>query len=102
MILYTRIWYTEVLMVNPSHKEHIPKLNRIDGQLQAVKRMIGEERYCVDILTQLKAIRGALMRVQKEVLRTHLQMCVQSAIVEKDRSETEKKIKEVLKLLDEC
>jgi CsoR family transcriptional regulator, copper-sensing transcriptional repressor len=84
------------------HKEHIPKLNRIEGQLKAIKNMIEQERYCVDILTQLKAVRGALMRVQKEILRTHLETCVHSAIVEKNRSETEKKVKEVLKLLDEC
>lgn len=86
-------------MVYPCHSEHVPKLNRIEGQVRAVKKMIHEERYCVDILTQIKAIRGALMRVQKEIMNTHLKTCVSDAISSKDATETKQKIQEILTLM---
>ena len=86
-------------MAYPCHNEHVPKLNRIEGQVRAVKKMIHEERYCVDILMQIKAIRGALMRVQKEILHTHMKTCVTDTITNKDTAGTKQKIQEILTLM---
>ena len=74
---------------HPCHKVHLPKLNRIEGQVKAIKKMIEEERYCIDILSQLKAVRGAVLRVQKEVLNTHVKNCVRGALQAKDEKEME-------------
>lgn len=89
------------MVKHPCHKEHIIKINRILGQIVAIKKMIEENRYCVDILMQLKAARGAITRVQKDVLQTHMQHCVTDAITSRDRQKTDIKIKEILHLLDE-
>lgn len=85
----------------PCHKAQIKKLNRIEGQVRAVKNMIEERRYCVDILSQLKAIRGAVLRVQKEVLQTHIKSCVKNAIDSKNPKDTDVKIQEILRVLGE-
>lgn len=85
----------------PCHSAHIVKLNRVEGQLSAIKKMITDRRYCVDILIQLKAVRGAVTRVQKDILKTHLEHCVSDAITSKDKSETNNKIREILKLMEE-
>ena len=84
---------------HPCHRKHLTKLNRIEGQVKAIKKMIEEDRYCVDILSQLKAVRGAVLRVQKEVLSTHIKNCVKSAIQSSDQRDTEQKIKEILKVM---
>ncbi len=88
-------------MTHPCHKQHINKLSRIEGQVRAVKKMIEQGDYCVDIMTQLKAIRGAVLRVQKEVLQTHIKNCVRDAILSKDESDSEQKIREILKMIGE-
>ena len=86
-------------MTYPSHNDQTIKLNRIEGQIKAVKKMIEKERYCVDILMQLKAIRGAVSRVQQEILKAHLEHCVSNAISSEDIKEKDKKIREILKFL---
>lgn len=87
---------------HPCHKEHIVKINRIIGQIDAIKKMIEENRYCVDILMQLKAARGAITRVQKDVLQTHMKHCVTDAITSQNREHTDTKIKEILRLMEDC
>lgn len=52
------------------------RLNRVSGQLEGIRRMVNEDRYCVDILTQIAAIRGALDTVGVELLTSHLKTCV--------------------------
>jgi DNA-binding FrmR family transcriptional regulator len=56
------------------------RLNRIEGQVRGVARMIEEDRYCVDILTQISALRSALDAVAMELLENHTQGCVKTAI----------------------
>lgn len=60
------------------------RLRRVEGQVQGIERMVQEGRYCVDILTQLAAVRGALKEVERVVLRAYLRASVASVV----RSET--------------
>ena len=78
--------------MHPSHKEHLGKLNRVSGQVEAVKRMIDEGKYCVDIMTQIRAARSALKAVELAVLETHMKSCLSS-------DEQNKKIEEIVTLL---
>jgi DNA-binding FrmR family transcriptional regulator len=56
------------------------RLNRIEGQVRGIGRMLAEDRYCVDILTQVSAVRSALDAVALELLEHHLHGCVQQAV----------------------
>jgi DNA-binding FrmR family transcriptional regulator len=67
-------------VVQPRKDALIKRLNRIEGQVRGVVRMIEEERYCVDILTQISALRSALDAVAMTLLEDHTQGCVKSAI----------------------
>ena len=58
--------------------------------------MVEEERYCVDILTQLRAVRAALKRVEEGVLRDHVEHCVGEAIRSGDRGQQQRKVEELL------
>ncbi len=84
--------------MHPSHKEHLGKLNRALGQIEAVKRMIDEERYCVDIMTQIRAARNALKAVELSILETHMKSCLDKAC-SCSHSEQNKKIEEIMALL---
>ena len=85
-------------------RENKPKLlnrlNRIEGQVRGVARMIEDERYCIDVLTQLRAIKAALVRVETELLKDHLGHCIEGAIVSGDAAEQRKKASELIELLE--
>jgi DNA-binding FrmR family transcriptional regulator len=76
------------------------RLSRIEGQVRGVARMVEEDRYCIDILTQLQAARAALSRVETELLRGHLGHCIESAIVSGDKEEQRRKAAELIELLE--
>jgi DNA-binding FrmR family transcriptional regulator len=61
--------------------------------------MVEEERYCIDIVTQIAAVRAALRRVEEEVLRDHIAHCVEHAIVSGDAGEQRRKIAELMDVL---
>ncbi len=86
-------------MHHATHKNCITRLRRIEGQVRGVARMIEEERYCIDILTQLRAVRAALVRVEDEVLKDHVEHCVERAITSGDAVEQRQKITELLEVL---
>jgi DNA-binding FrmR family transcriptional regulator len=81
------------------HKEQIPRLNRIEGQVRGITRMIRDERYCVDILTQLRAVSRALDKVHENVFREHLEGCVRESMEGGRPEEKSVKIDEILELL---
>jgi len=56
------------------------RLSRIEGQVRGLSKMVDEDRYCIDIVTQISAVRAALRRVEEEVLRDHVSHCVEHAI----------------------
>ena len=83
---------------HPCHDKDLPRLNRIGGQVDGVKKMIEEGRYCPDILTQIKAIRSALKSVEANILERHLASCVTSAMQSGGKKEQNKKIEEIKEL----
>lgn len=60
------------------------RLNRVEGQVRGVKRMLAEDAYCIDILHQVNAIRAALNSFSKELLERHLRTCVKVSISQGD------------------
>jgi DNA-binding FrmR family transcriptional regulator len=76
------------------------RLNRIEGQVRGVARMVDEDRYCIDILTQVQAARAALAKVETELLKDHLGHCIEGAIVSGDKEEQRRKAAELIELLE--
>ena len=76
------------------------RLNRIEGQVRGVARMVEEDRYCIDILTQVQAVRAALAQVETEILKDHLGHCIEGAIVSGDKTEQRQKAAELIQLLE--
>jgi DNA-binding FrmR family transcriptional regulator len=77
----------------------INRLSRIEGQVRGVARMIEEDRYCLDVLTQLRAVRAALVRVETNLLKQHLNHCIEDAIVSGNTAEQRRKAAELVELL---
>lgn len=83
---------------HPDHSKLLHRLNRIQGQVTGVKRMIEERRYCPEIMIQIDATRTALASLQDALLAEHLQHCVAETFNSKDRNKAEAKMEELLEL----
>lgn len=86
-------------MSKHSKTASLKRLSRIEGQVRGLSRMVEEDRYCIDIVTQIAAVRAALRRVEEEVLRDHIAHCVEHAIVSGDAAEQRRKIAELMDVL---
>jgi DNA-binding FrmR family transcriptional regulator len=75
------------------------RLSRIEGQVRGLARMVEEDRYCIDIVTQISAVRAALRRAEDEILRDHVANCVEHAIVSGDKQDQRQKIAEIMDVL---
>ena len=75
------------------------RLSRIEGQVRGVARMVEEDRYCIDVLTQIQAVRAALSRVESEMLKDHLGHCIEGAISGGDAADQRRKANELIQLL---
>jgi DNA-binding FrmR family transcriptional regulator len=82
-----------------SHSSELPKLKRIEGQVRGIAKMVEDERYCIDILHQLKAVKSALATVERNITEAHLNHCVNSAVNSKNRSRTQEVMNEIKDLL---
>ncbi len=82
-----------------THLDEIVPLKRIEGQIRGIQKMIEEKRYCIDILTQLSSVVGAIMRVEENVLNRHLEGCVRGSFLKGSREDKEAKINEVIEVL---
>lgn len=87
-------------MERPDKPKLLNRLNRLEGQVRGIARMVDEDRYCIDILTQIQAVRAALAKVEAEILREHLGHCIEGAIVSGDKAEQRKKAEELIQLLE--
>jgi DNA-binding FrmR family transcriptional regulator len=77
----------------------LTRLSRIEGQVRGLSRMVEEDRYCIDIITQLSAVTAALRRVEQEILRDHVGHCVKHAMRSDDVADQERKIEELMVVL---
>ena len=75
------------------------RLSRVEGQVRGIARMVEDDRYCIDIVTQIAAARAALRRVEEEILRDHVAHCVEHAIASGDAEEQRRKIAELMQVL---
>jgi len=77
----------------------LKRLKRIEGQIRGLAGMVEDDRYCIDVLTQLQAVRAALAKVESEMLKAHLDHCIERAIVKGDANDQRAKARELIELL---
>src|SRR5512135_2239538 len=75
------------------------RLKRIEGQVRGLARMVEDDRYCIDIVTQLSAVRAALRRAEEEILADHVAHCVEHAIASGNKAEQRRKVAELTGVL---
>lgn len=84
-------------MKHATHKDQLINLKKIEGQVRGLQAMIGEEKYCVDILNQIKAVKNAIISVEGKILKVHLRACIRGSLG--DETLVDNKIEEIVKLL---
>lgn len=77
----------------------LKRLKRVEGQVRGLSRMVEDDRYCIDVVTQISAARAALRRVEEEILRDHVGHCVQHAIDSGDKDDSREKVDELMSVL---
>ncbi|MBM3586062.1 MAG: metal-sensitive transcriptional regulator [Alphaproteobacteria bacterium] len=75
------------------------RLRRIEGQVRGIARMVEEDRYCIDVITQVQAVTAALRRVEEAVLADHVAHCVEGAIAGGNAAEQQRKVGELMRIL---
>ncbi len=78
----------------------LQRLARIEGQVRGIARMVSEERYCIDIITQISAVQAALRKVEGEILQNHVNTCVEHAISSGNAEEQRRKVAELMEVLN--
>jgi DNA-binding FrmR family transcriptional regulator len=86
-------------MRKDSKASTLKRLVRIEGQVRGLARMVKDQRYCIDIVTQIAAVRAALRRVEVEILRDHVAHCVEHAITSGDKAEQRRKVAELMDVM---
>ena len=76
------------------------RLNRIEGQVRGIAKMVDEDRYCIDVITQIDAVRAALSRVEHDILHDHVAHCVEHAIASGNKTDQRRKVAELMDLLE--
>ena len=74
----------------------LKRLRRIEGQVRGLARMVEDDRYCIDVVTQIAAVRAALRRAEEEILRDHVASCVDEAIRSGNRADQRRKVAELM------
>ena len=77
----------------------LKRLKRIEGQIRGLAGMVEDDRYCIDVITQVSAVRAALKRVEEAVLKDHVAHCVEHAISSGDHDQQRQKINELMAVL---
>jgi len=77
----------------------LKRLKRIEGQVRGLCRMVEDDRYCIDIITQISAVRAALRRAEEEILADHAAHCVERAIASGNKAEQRRKVTELVEVL---
>jgi len=82
----------------PDHSNEMKRLNRLAGQVDGIKKMIDDRRYCIDIINQLKAVRSAAQSIEANILKKHFEACITEAFSQKDIKKREEKMNEIIHL----
>jgi CsoR family transcriptional regulator, copper-sensing transcriptional repressor len=77
----------------------LKRLRRIEGQIRGLARMVEQDRYCIDVVTQISAVRAALRRVEEEILGEHVANCVENAIASGNKTEQRRKVAELMDVI---
>ena len=77
----------------------IKRLSRIEGQVRGIAGIVRDDRYCIDVVTQISAVRAALRRAEEEILRDHVAHCVEHAIASGDKDDQRRKVAEIMDVL---
>lgn len=83
----------------PDHEEQLTRLSKIEGQLRGIRKMIEERRYCIDIVSQIKAVNAAMKQVQMGVLEKHIHHCVTESVNSGDPELFGEKVTEIVRVL---
>ena len=86
-------------MRKESKASSLKRLRRIEGQVRGIARMVEGDRYCIDVITQLAAVRAALRAVEGEILKDHVAHCVEHAIVRGSKAEQRRQVAELIDVL---
>ena len=86
-------------MKHDSKASSLKRLSRIEGQVRGIAKMVDEDRYCIDVVTQISAVRAALRRVEEEILKDHVGHCVEHAIASGNKQEQRNKVAELMEVL---
>ena len=78
----------------------LKRLQRIEGQVRGLARMVEEDRYCIDVVTQIAAVNAALRAAEDEILRDHVAHCIEHAIASGNKSEQRHKVAELMDVLN--
>ena len=77
----------------------LKRLGRIEGQVRGLARMVEDDRYCIDVVTQISAVRAALRRLEEEILRDHVGHCVEHAIAAGNKADQRQKVAELMDVI---
>jgi len=80
----------------------VNRLRRIEGQVRGIAQMIEDDRYCIDVLQQVQAVKSALGRAESEILKRHAASCVSEAIASGDADEQRRKFEELVDLFEKA
>jgi DNA-binding FrmR family transcriptional regulator len=86
--------------MNPSHENQLVRLKKVEGQVRGIQTMIEERRYCMDLLSQTRAVTGAMRKIESGIMESHLKHCVNDAISSKSSEEAALKIKEIIRIFE--
>ena len=81
------------------HRPELARLKRVEGQVRGIAKMVEDERYCIDILTQLKAVKSALASIERNIIEDHLNHCMHKAIDSNNKKEAQQMVEEIKELL---
>ena len=86
-------------MRDPVKKSAVMRLSRIEGQVRGIARMIADDRYCIDVINQIEAVKAALKKVGDAILQDHIEHCVEHAIMSGDATDQRRKVAELVQVL---
>ena len=86
-------------MRDPVKKSAAVRLSRIEGQVRGIARMIADDRYCIDVINQIEAVKAALKKVEDAILQDHIEHCVEHAIMSGDAADQRRKVAELVQVL---